>query len=430
MIAASIAGEPSLLDTLTFRAGYNTAVVVAGTTMLGFAAGVVGVFALLRKRALVADAISHATLPGITAAFLVTSVSGGGASLPELLLGATATGTLGALCIQLILRHTRLQEDAAIGIVLSVFFGAGIVGLTYIQANTPAGSAGLTAFLYGQAATMQAGDVKLMAGIAVVGAAATAGLLKELGLVSFDAAFGRVTGWPISLIDLIMMALIVLVTVAGIQAVGLIMVVALLIIPPVSARFWTDRLGVLVVLSGAVGAMSGYAGSVISAMLPGKPAGAVIVLTAGGVFAVSLFLAPARGVLALTVRRVRLRVRIASDHLLEATHEQGGDPMSRRSVNELARLRGWSPLVRVVLLRRLRRRGLVEIETGGAVRATRAGLARGAAVSRNHALWAQYLVSYADVAPSHVDWSVDQVEHVLSPELVRELEDRLAGASG
>ncbi|MEL6796682.1 MAG: metal ABC transporter permease [Planctomycetota bacterium] len=425
-MSSAVVGDPSLVEVLTFRGGYNTSLVIGGTALLGFAAGVVGVFALLRKRALVADAISHATLPGITAAFLATTWLGfDRAALPVLLVGAVVTGTLGVVCIQLILRHTRLREDAAIGIVLSVFFGVGVVGLTYIQANTPAGSAGLTAFLYGQAATMQPGDVRLMAGVALLSVIATAGLLKELCLVSFDEGFGRVTGWPVTAIDLLMMALIVLVTVAGIQAVGLIMVVALLIIPPVAARFWTDRLWLLVLIAGGAGAMSGYAGAVVSAMSPGKPAGAVIVLTAGGVFVLSMLVAPARGVLATFVRRLRLRLRIASDHLLEAVHDRGGEPMERGSIAALARLRGWSPVLRVILMRRLRAAGLIEVG-GGAVRVTPAGAERGAQVSRNHALWEQYLVSYADIAPSHVDWSVDQVEHVLSPELVRELERRLA----
>lgn len=421
-----IASDPTLIETLTFRAGYNTALVIGGTMLLGFAAGVVGVFALLRKRALVADALSHATLPGIAAAFLAASWLGfEGKSLPLLLGGAVATGVLGVVCIQLMLRHTRLHEDAAIGIVLSVFFGVGIVGLSVIQANTPAGSAGLKAFLYGQAATMQPSDVWLMGAVALLGVVATACLLKEFGLVSFDDGFARVTGWPVSAIDLLMMAMVVLVTVAGIQAVGLIMVVALLIIPPVAARFWTDRLWLLVVLAGGVGALSGYGGSVVSSMLPRKPAGAVIVLVAGSVFVISMLLAPARGVIATAWRRLSLRLRIASDHLLEAAFEHGGPTLPGEAVSSLARVRGWSTPFRWLLLARLRRAGLAGGGSSGGVAVSRDGLERGARVSRNHALWEQYLVSYADIAPSHVDWSVDQVEHVLDDELVAELEREL-----
>jgi len=333
---ASTASAPAtfseVADTLLFRAGFNTNLVIAGTTLLGLAAGIVGTFALLRKRSLVTDALSHATLPGIGLAFVIaTALGSDGRALPVLLLGAVVTGVLGIACIQAILRHTRLHEDAAIGLVLSIFFGAGVVVLSWIQKNSAVGSAGLDTFIYGQAATMQPRDVGIMAGIAAIAVAAAALLHKEFALVCFNDAFARTDGWPVSAIDLGMMGLIVLVTVAGLQAVGLILVVAMLIIPAVAARFWTERLGRLLVLAGAIGAASGYFGSVISALLPRRPAGAIIVLVAGAMFALSLFVAPARGVLATMLRRIRLRVRIASEHVLEAAHGTSRPSRSGRS---------------------------------------------------------------------------------------------------
>lgn len=424
--AAELPSVREALEVLTFQSGLNTTMVVGGTTLLGLAAGVVGVFAMLRKRALMADALSHATLPGITLAFLMAGALGAqGRSLPVLLAGAAVTGILGVLCIQAILRLTRLHEDAAIGIVLSVFFGAGVVGLSYIQANAAAGSAGLTGFIYGQAATMQRGDVLMMGVIAMVALLATIVLFKEFALTCFNDAFTRVDGWPVSLIDLLMMALVVIVTVAGLQAVGLILVIAMLIIPPVAARFWTERLWLLVLVAGVIGAASGYLGSSVSALLPRKPAGAVIVLVAGGLFAVSFLFAPARGVVASAWRRAGLRLRIAEDHVLEMAHENEGQGLSRTRLEDLARLRGWSWPLPAMVRWSLRRRGMMAFADGVAT-VTERGRLRGAQVSRNHALWEQYLTSYADIAPSHVDWSVDQVEHVLSEELVRELEGRLA----
>jgi manganese/zinc/iron transport system permease protein len=419
-----------ILETLTLRAGYNTNIVIIAATLLGLAAGIIGVFALLRKRSLVTDALSHATLPGIGLAFLTAVALGAeGRSLPVLLVGAAVTGAVGVLCIQAILRFTRLHEDAAIGIVLSVFFGAGVVALSYIQANAPAGAAGLNDFIYGQTAAMQVRDALIMGAIALAAVLATILLLKEFALVCFNDAFARVDGWPVSLIDLLMMALVVIVTVAGLQAVGLILVVAMLIIPAVAARFWTQRLSLLVLLAGVIGALSGYTGSVVSALLPRKPAGAIIVLTAGALFAVSLVAAPAQGVLASLIRRLRLRLRIAGEHLLEAAWERtrradAPPGLSADELDALARLRGWSAWFRPLVLLTLRLEGRIRRE-GGALRLTPAGAERGARVSRNHALWEQYLTSYADVAPSHVDWSVDQVEHVLSDELVRELEAEL-----
>ncbi len=417
------------VQALTFQAGYNTSLVVVGTTLLGISAGVVGVFALLRKRSLVSDALSHATLPGIGLAFLAASALGlEGRSLPVLLVGAGVSGVAGIISLQAILKHTRLAEDAAIGVVLSVFFGAGIVLLSYIQKNAT-GAAGLNQLIYGQTAAMRFPDVVLMASIAALTILAALLLTKEFTIVCFNDAFAQVEGWPVVRIDLLMMALLVMVTIAGLQAVGIILVVALLIVPPVSARFWTERLGRMIVIAALFGALSGYFGSVISSLFPRKPAGAVIVLTSGFFFAVSLVFAPTRGVIANVSRRVSLRLRIAEEHLLEVGYEsrlaQGEAVVSSPKLAELARVRGWPSWFRRALLWRLARRGLIRREPHQ-LRLTEAGERRGARVCRNHQLWEQYLVSYADLAPSHVDWSVDQVEHVLSEDLVQELESALA----
>lgn len=419
-----------VVQTLTLRGGHNTTVVVLGTAMLGFAAGVVGVFALLRKRALMADALSHAALPGVAMAFLLASAAGmTGRTLPVLLVGAAVTGVAGVLCIQWLVRSTRLREDASIGIVLSVFFGAGVVLLSYIQKNAADGAAGLSHFIYGQTAAMSAGDAWMMAGIAAASALAAGLLLKEFTLVCFNDAFAAVDGWPVSLVDLLMMALVVLVTVAGLQAVGLIMVVALLIIPPVAARFWTDRVGLLVLLAGGFGAVSGYLGSAASAVLPNAPAGSVIVLTSGIAFGVSATVAPRRGFVAAGWRSASLRLKVAGDHLLEIAHDEratSDGALSAVTLSEVMRSHGWSTWLGVAVGWSLRMQGLADRRPGGGLRVTAAGLARGAIVSRNHQLWEQYLVTHADIAPSHVDWSVDQVEHVLSDELVAQLERALA----
>ncbi|MEM7577900.1 MAG: iron chelate uptake ABC transporter family permease subunit [Planctomycetota bacterium] len=419
------------LDVLLFRGGYNTTVVILSTTLLGVAAGIVGVFALLRKRSLVADALSHATLPGIGLAFIAATLLGfEGRSLPVLILGATLTGVLGVLSIQWLLRHTRLHEDASIGLVLSVFFGAGTVILSVIQTMQTGNTAGLSHFIYGQTAAMNAADAKLMAGIAAAAVLASALLLKEFSMVCFNDAFAKVDGWPVSLIDLLMMTLVVVVTVAGLQAVGLILVVAMLIIPAVSARFWTDRLWVLVVLAAVIGGLSGYLGSSVSALLPRKPAGAVIVLVSGVLFVLSTLAAPKRGVVAATLRRLRLRLSIAADHLLEAAYLRGeGRAFEEFGVNEealalLKRRRAWGPFLTVAVATYLRKRGLGRLTAMSFVPSL-AGVERGREVCRNHRLWEQYLISYADIAPSHLDWTVDRVEHVLSEELVAELEQTL-----
>jgi len=404
-----------IIDTLTMRAGFNTNAVILGTTLLGLAAGVIGAFSLLRKRSLTADALSHATLPGIAGAFLIATALGySGRSMPVLMLGAAITGIIGVASIHALLRSTRLKEDAAIGIVLSVFFGIGVVLLSYVQKSTAGSGAGLNHYIYGQTAAMTQHDALTMGIIGAIATLIALLLLKEFMLVCFNEGFARAMGMPVWLIDSIMLALIVVITVTGLQAVGLILIVAMLIIPPAAARFWTNRLWRLVIVSAFIGALSGYSGAAISALLPNKPAGAVIVLVAGAFFAISMLLAPKRGVLADLIRRVRLRVLIARDHLLETLYER------ELGLDEPYTMRPHALLVKLLQLR-----GWIT-RSGSSLILTDSGRDQGARVHRNHQLWEQYLISYADIAPTHVDWSVDQVEHVLSDELIENLESALA----
>lgn len=414
-----------IFETLTLQAGFNTTTVIIGATLLGCAGGLIGTFALLRKRSLMADGLSHATLPGIAIAFIVAAKMGlEGRSLGLLLFGAAMTGVLGVLCIHWIVRWTRLREDAAIGIVLSTFFGVGVVLLSVIQSMSVGNQGGLGTFIYGQTAAMSRFDALLMGSIAVLSIVASWALHKEFAVVCFNSAYAQVTGWPVQLLDLVMMALIVLVTVAGLQAVGLILVVALLIVPAAAARFWTQRLSRLLVIACVIGGMSGYLGSAISALFPRQPTGSVIVLTSGVIFGISFFLAPARGVLFDGARRLRLNLHIASDHILEALYEEELDGAGFLDIDALVRSRGGGRAKVATLIWYLRKRGDVVRERHG-LRLTAQGRRIGARISRNHRLWEQYLISYADIAASHVDWSVDQVEHVLSESLVRELDAAL-----
>lgn len=416
---------------------YNTRVVVLGVTCLGLACGVVGSFVLLRKRALLGDAISHATLPGVGFAFLLMAALGGsGKWLPGLLAGAAISGVLGVAAILLIVHLTRIKEDAALGIVLSVFFGVGIALLSVIQRLGSGHAAGLNSFVYGKAASMLAGDALLIAGGGALIALVCAALFKELSLLCFDASFAAAQGWPIVALDVVLMALVVGVTVIGLQAVGLILIIALLVIPPAAARFWTEHLPTMVVAAAAIGAASGWLGASLSALAPRLPSGAIVVVVAGLVFALSLVFGRARGVLALWIDHRRAARSVARQHLLRALYElsegaaPGGDPAAPRrpvSWNELRGRRGWAPVTVRQALRRAEREGLVAGAAGDdAYSLTRAGVQAAWRVTRNHRLWELYLITHADIAPSRVDRDADAVEHVLEGELVRSLELDLA----
>jgi manganese/zinc/iron transport system permease protein len=174
---------------------YNTRTVVFGTACLGAAAGMIGSFLLLRKRALVGDALSHATLPGIGIAFIVLTLMGrDGKSLPGLLAGATVSGLLGVGAILFIRHFSRLKEDAALGIVLSTFFGIGVAIQGFIASMPTASAAGLEGFIYGKTASMVAADARIIAVAAVAIAVVCALLFKELTLLCYDQGFAASQG--------------------------------------------------------------------------------------------------------------------------------------------------------------------------------------------------------------------------------------------
>lgn len=424
-----------VLDILALRAGYNTSVVLAGATLLGVAAGVVGTFTLLRRRALMSDALAHATFPGIVGAFLAAALLGvSGRSMPVLLVGAAVAAVMGVLSVHALSRSARINEDAAIAVVLSVFFGLGAVLLSYVVRLEAHGQAGLRHFLLGQPAAMSAGEAKLIGAVAVVAVVACAALFKELRLVCFDRSFARAQGWPVDALDLGILGLVVVVTVIGLQSVGLVLIVALLITPAAAARFWTERLWLMTVLGAVLGGVSCYVGVAISAVLPRAPAGAVIVLTASAVFLVSLFFAPNRGVAARAVRSARFSLDVEQQHLLRAVYEavesSGAGSGGAVDVEGLGRSRSWSRARFAVLLRVLALRGwvrVVEGEEGRACVLTGRGEREALRVTRNHRLWEQYLISHAELAPTHVDRSADMIEHVLGRELVERLEEALRG---
>lgn len=418
---------------------YNTRVVVGGTALLGMAAGVIGSFTLLRKRALMGDALSHAMLPGIGLAFMLSVTAGGtGKALPVLLTGATLSGLLGLGFILLIRNCTRLKEDTALGIVLSVFFGAGVAVLGIVQRMGQGHAAGLESFIYGKTASMVAADAALIGAAAGLVLLICTLLFKEFKILCFDAEYAASLGWPTVLLDVVMMGLVVAVTVIGLQAVGLILMIALLIIPASAARFWTEKLQPLIVISATIGAVSAAAGSAASALLPNLPSGAMIVLVSAGFFGLSMMLGRERGVMVRWLARRELARKVRRQHLLRAAYElleneaaAGGSEqifaVRAVSLKALLAMRSWSPHELRREIRKAAKDGLLCGDSGESVCLTQAGVIEAVRMVRNHRLWELYLITHADIAPSHVDRDADAIEHALGSEMVRKLESLLVG---
>jgi manganese/zinc/iron transport system permease protein len=298
----------NLLQALAFGGGYNATVVALGCAAFGLAAGALGCFVLLRGRALIADAAAHATLPGVCLAFILAAGLGWNPrSLPLLLAGAAITAGLGVLAAGAIARGGRIRDDAAMALVISIGFGIGVVLISVVQSLPVGGQAGLTSFILGQAAGMSAADAQVIGALAVASLALLALLFRPLAALCFDADFAASVGLPVRLLDLALLGLMLAVTVAGLRAVGLILVVALMVVPAATARLATEKLPVMAVLAGIFGAVAAWFGASLSAATPGLPTGATIALSACALFALALVFAPARGILAFALRQSRLR---------------------------------------------------------------------------------------------------------------------------
>jgi len=345
--------------------------VALGAAVLGIVSGTLGTYAVLRGQSLLGDAISHAALPGIAIAFLLTGVR----SSAVLVLGAAIAGWLGALFVMLVTRRTRIPYDASLGLVLSVFFGFGMVLLTFIQRLPSGTQAGLDTFLFGQAAALLPRDVVLMAVLGTIALATTAALWKELKLLSFDREFGETLGLPMHRLDVALTSLLVIAIVVGLQTVGVILMSAILIAPAAAARQWSDRLGRIVLLAALFGALAGVVGAVVSAATPRLPTGPTIVLCAGAIVLVSLLFAPQRGLLAEAVRgwhgrRVLRDLGLLED--LDRLARQHADPHYPHAAAVLRTMTS-DPAAVGPGLHRLARRGLVS-RTGDGWALTSAGL--------------------------------------------------------
>lgn len=395
--------------------------VLTGATLLGAVGGVVGCFALLRRQSLLGDALAHAALPGVCLAFLLTGTK---APLP-LAAGALVAGVLGALVILGVVRWSRIKEDSGIGIVLSVFFGLGIVLLTYIQRLPSGNQSGLDKYLFGQAATLVEKDLQVMALLAAVVGATLVLLYKELCLVTFDRAFAQSLGLPVRTLEVVLTVLLVLVVVVGLQTVGVVLIVATLVTPAAAARQWTDRLGVMLLLAGVIGGTSGAAGALASAMAANLPTGPTIVLVASAVLAVSLLFAPRRGLVQARLRERRVALRIRRENLLKDLYRLGEQGVRGPvSLPHLMGLRGVPAARMEAKARRLAAAGLVE-RRGDGLLLTAAGRDEAAEVVRRHRLWELYLTRRLELPSDHVHRDAEAMEHALTNEDVDRLEELL-----
>ncbi|RAV99631.1 metal ABC transporter permease [Pseudochryseolinea flava] len=409
----------SFLEFFSF-ADPNIRYVAFGAVLLTASSAIVGSFTFLNKKSLIGDAIAHAVLPGICLGFIVSQTKN-----PVILItGAFITGWLSLLAVEFITARTRLKEDTAIGLVLSVFFGIGIVMLTVIQKSGNAAQSGLDHFLFGKAAALVGDDLIAFGSVALILLIVVYFLFKEFALLAFDKDYARSIGFPVRIIELVLTSLIVLAVVIGIQAVGVVLMAAILITPAAAARFWTNKITVMILLASIFGAVSGLSGAYISYIAPAMPTGPWIVIVISTIAFISFFFAPKRGVINRLFRQATIRRTINDENVLKAFYQLGEENknfFNPHPAEAVLRKRRMQHGAMIKILERLQAQGYLEKAKPGWT-LTEEGKLRAQRVVKIHRLWELYLTTELRIAPDHVHDDADTIEHLLTPELEAELE--------
>lgn len=412
----------ALIDFFSLREP-NVRVVLLGTLLFSSSSAAIGCFTLLRKRSLIGDAIAHSVLPGLCLAFMLFNTK----NLLVLIGGAAVTGWLSIYAIDYITAHSKIKADAAIGIVLSVFFGTGILLLTSIQNSGNASQSGLDSFLFGSAASILREDVMGFALVSVILFGGLAIFYKEFKLISFDRDYAVSIGLPVRRLETVLATLTVLAICVGIQAVGVVLMAALLITPAAAARFLTNRLSVMIALAATFSMVSGVAGTFISYTSPQMPTGPWIVLSATAIAIFAMLFAPENGTISHWLQQRKNRKKILLENILKLFFhlgEQDEQPMKSRFKQEL--------LARREIDKKDLNRGLTALTKDGLLdqrknmwSLTDEGFKQAARIARIHRLWELYLTKYLRIAEDHVHEDAEAIEHVITPELEAKLEELL-----
>lgn len=381
--------------------------------LLGVICGLLGTFVVVRRMALTGDMLSHAVLPGIVAG-LAWSTS---RNPLVVLVCAVAAGVIGSLAMTALLRGTKLKPDAALALVLSVFFAFGIAMISRLQ------PAGVQAFLYGQVAAIDQNDLLLLSAVSLLTVILIPLFFRILGIISFDPAFSRLLGLPVKAIETAFFLLLTIAIVIAMQAVGVVLVTAMLVTPAAAARFCTSSLPKSAAFACLFGALGGLTGVLISSSSGGLPTGPLIALSVTAIFVFALLFGKHGGWLPMLLRRRRERIRILGEDILKKLwlrEENTGKP----AILGEAECRHAHPGNFPAALRRLLSSSLVHSENFS-LSLTPGGRKHAAALVRSHRLWERYLTERASYKSDHVHESAERAEHWLDEQSRRRLEERL-----
>jgi len=396
-----------------------------GCILLGLNCGLLGGFIVVRRMSLVGDTLSHAVLPGVALGFLWNMTK----DPVAILIGATLVGGLSMLTVNAITRTTRLKEDAAMGLVLSSFYAVGVCLIGMIQKLPTGNKSGIDKFLFGQAAALNGGDIALLAVTAVITLLFVTLGYRGLLTLSFHRAFGETLGIPTNLLHHAMMLLTAFAVVTAMQAVGVVLVSAMLIIPPATACLITDRMHRVLLWSALIGMSTAALGAFFSFLGNNLPTGPFMVLAGAVLFAAAFLFSPQQGWLTRLWRQRSQRERIERENTLKAMYHLAERREFREegiSLLELAELRR-EPLEteRLNAGKLVHQRLATLADDASMLHFTPEGWRKACAVVRNHRLWELYLTNVMQYGADHVHDDAEKIEHVLGEDTVRQLERRL-----
>ncbi len=419
----------TFIDFITFK-DPNVLYVVIGMICINSSSALIGTFAYLRKRSLIGDAVAHSLLPGICLGFILA----GEKNMIYLFFGAFLTGWLSTYLVDYIVNRSKIKQDAAIGIVLSTFFAFGIVLLTYIQNQDYTDQGGLNHFLFGQAAAINKSELILFAIILAVIVCSIVLFYRPFKIVAFNSDYAKSIGLPVKSIEFLMTSLTVLAIAAGIQALGVVLMSALIVTPAAAARFWTHKLGRMLLIAVVFSVFSGLVGAYISYSKSGTPTGPWVVMVLSLITLISFVGSKKRGILSRYLKARKNKRKILRENILKAIYQYHERKEQAEMLNlllssaEIIKVRLFDTDDLQTGLTRLIRLGFVrEIERKYTL--TPEGKLESRRIVRLHRLWEQYLLKRTSIDAFHVHSGAEAIEHILSPELEKELEREL-GISG
>ncbi|MCB0735615.1 MAG: metal ABC transporter permease [Flavobacteriales bacterium] len=401
----------------------NVKVVFLGSLILCAISGLVGTFTFLRKRSLIGDVISHAVLPGIALAFII----GHQKNVLYLIIGATITGWISTYLVEYITRHSKIKSDTAIALILSVFFGIGVLLLTHIQ-HTGAGSqSGLDQFIFGRASAMNQSDIVLFGSVGIVILVLTLIFFRGFSILSFDEGYANAIGFPIAWLKLILSIITVITVAMGVQAVGVVLMSALLITPAAAARFWTNKIHILAILAVLFASISGIIGSAVSYTYNGMPTGPWIVVIVSLLAFLSAIIGSKTGILKSWNLRRRNNVKILKENTIKLFYALNSEQPDNSGFqfSEIAENARMENTTLRSGLKLLRKEGWLIGNDRQGYQTTEEGKREARAIVRKHRLWELYISKYMHLQPDHVHDDAEGIEHVITPEIERELEEQL-----